>query len=466
MSGRLARHWDAVARFAGPRGWSAEEQAAWELESRPMDARNGTRIFLALGVANLLWWPLDGWVLADDVVVQAMFASRRPWVTPLLVGLAALPLVPGIGARPLGAFGFFGGLSYGWLCWAFGAAGGPSTPWIHLAPLLSAPSIGLAARPLHRFVFLAWLFGCGITGFFVPHPAYAGDPAARLVLSYAAFAALVCFVGGIITDGLRRSNFRLRSRLGDRATELDALNGALSHRVEAQTAALTALTGELRSLLAHTEQAREAERAHLSRELHDELGQELTGLRFALELTRRRYVREPTGVAHNLEQLDELLTHTARAARALVRDLRPALLDDLQLLDALRWLVDRAGERGGPPVELVVEGDPAAVGAVGPGAVAVVAFRAAQEALTNVARHAGASRSRLIVGVDAGSLVLMVDDDGRGFEPAQREGATTGFGLVGIRERARSVGGALSVGRGPLGGARVALRLPIHTPGG
>jgi signal transduction histidine kinase len=454
-----------LADVLGPRGWTAQEQALWLAEARQVDARSGARIFLTLAVANLLWWPLDSWVLAEDPVVRAAYATHRPWVTPILLALVGLQRLPGLRGRPLLGFGLLGGLTYGWLCWAFGDVGGPGAPWIHLAPLLAAPSAGVAAPPLRRALTLVWVFGCGLVGFFLLHPAHMEDPHARLVVSYTGFAAALSFAGGIIIDGLRRSNFRLRRDLSARAAELDALNGALSQRVADQTAALTTLTGELRSLLAHTERAREDERAHLSRELHDELGQELTGLRFALELTRRRYAREPASVAHNLEQLDELLAHTATAARALVRDLRPALLDDLHLLDALRWLVERAGERGGPPVSLEVEGEPAALDAVGPGPAGVVAFRAAQEALTNVARHAEASRAAVRVGVDGQDIVLIIDDDGKGLHAARPDGPPAGFGLVGMRERARAVGGRMELGPSPLGGARVALRLPLHGKG-
>ena len=459
--GRWARYTHAsLAAILGPPGWTAAEQARWLEASRQVDARNGTRIFLTMAGANLLWWPLDRWVLADQPGVSGVFDEHRPWVTPILLTLVAVQRLPGLRERSPAGFLVFGGVAYGWVCWVFGEAGGPGTPWIHLAPVLAAPSAGFAAPPRVRAGVLGWVFGCGLLGFFGLHPTYIDDPHASLVLSYAVFAAALSFAGGLIVNGLRRTNFRLRQTLSARAAELDGLNGALSQRVDEQTASLTELTGELRSLLAHTEQAREAERAHLSRELHDELGQELTGLRFALELTRRRYARAPGAVGHNLEQLDELLSHTATAARALVRDLRPAMLDDLQLLSALRWLVDRAAERGGPPVALQVEGDPEALGRVGPGPVAVVAFRAAQEAITNVARHAEAASARLSVGVEGENIVLVIEDDGKGL-PTTREVKPTGVGLVGMRERARAVGGALSLGASPMGGARVELRLPI-----
>lgn len=470
LRGQLRGWLSQAAAAIGPPGWTAEEQRGWEQEARQVDARNGARIFLTLAVANLLWWPLDGWVLADDPPARAAYAAHRPWATPLLLGLVGLQRLPGLAGRPLFGFGLLGGLIYGWLGWAFGDVGGPGAPWIHLAPLMAAPAAGISARLGHRAVVLAWVFGCGMVGFFGLHPEHIDDPHARLVLSYTGFAATLSFVGGVIIEGLRRRNFRLRRALASRAAELDALNGALSQRVEEQTAALTGLTGELRSLLAHTERAREAERAHLSRELHDELGQELTGLRFAVELTRRRYAREPGSVGHNLEQLDELLAHTSAAARALVRDLRPALLDDLQLLDALRWLVERAAERGGPPVHLELKGEPGAVEQVGPGPVAVVAFRAAQEALTNVARHAEAGAAWLSVGVEGEGdgeglvLVLVVEDDGKGLPPARADGAPAGYGLVGMRERARAVGGRMTLGPSARGGARLALRLPLCPP--
>ena len=117
-------------------------------------------------------------------------------------------------------------------------------------------------------------------------------------------------------------------------------------------------------------------------------------------------------------------------------------------------------------MHLELKGAPGAVEQVGPGPVAVVAFRAAQEALTNVARHAEASAAWLSVGVEGEAegleLVLVVEDDGKGLPPARAGGAPAGYGLVGMRERARAVGGRMALGPSARGGARLALHLPLR----
>jgi hypothetical protein len=128
-SARLGRWFSQAAAAIGPADWTAEEQLGWEQEARQVDARSGARIFLTLAVANLLWWPLDGWVLADDPAARAAYAAHRPWATPLLLGLVGLQRLPGLSGRPLFGFGLLGGLTYGWLGWAFGDVGGPGAPW-------------------------------------------------------------------------------------------------------------------------------------------------------------------------------------------------------------------------------------------------------------------------------------------------------------------------------------------------
>ena len=204
-----------------------------------------------------------------------------------------------------------------------------------------------------------------------------------------------------------------------------------------------------RALTAGVLRAQEEERLHLARELHDDPLQQLTYLTRVLDDSglaggTREAVREARRIANG----------AAVGLRRLIRGLRPPVLDDLGLLPALRQLVSEVQERTGVTVEL---------NAVGPDVrpapeIELAAYRIAQEALSNVARHARATRVTVELAVED-QLVLTVADDGRGFAPGRR---TAGFGLAGMRERATLAGGAVTV-RSQVGrGTTVTLALPVR----
>ncbi|HET6830666.1 MAG TPA: sensor histidine kinase [Solirubrobacterales bacterium] len=196
--------------------------------------------------------------------------------------------------------------------------------------------------------------------------------------------------------------------------------------------------------------AQESERKRVARELHDEVGQGLV----AIALMAERAAAEPPGdggetyaeIARRIHfYLDEL--------RRIAHELRPEMLDDLGLIDALVALAASVGADHG----LIVERDlPSELELSGERELVV--YRVAQEALSNAGRHAGALRARLAVSERDGVLRLEVDDDGRGFPP----GSEPGVGIKGMRERARLAGAALEIGPGPGGrGTRVRLELPL-----
>lgn len=197
--------------------------------------------------------------------------------------------------------------------------------------------------------------------------------------------------------------------------------------------------------------AQEAERKRLARDLHDEVNQALTAI-----LLRLQAVSEdaPQAVGDELAEVRRLVNQAMDELLRLARELRPTALDDHGLYSAIESQVRRFSTQTGIEADLRVHGEPAELDPDRQIAV----FRIAQEALANVARHAGATS----VGVDVAALgdsgvALTVSDDGRGFATG---GEATGLGLNGMAERARLVGGELDIDSRPGGGTAVSLRVP------
>jgi two-component system sensor histidine kinase UhpB len=197
--------------------------------------------------------------------------------------------------------------------------------------------------------------------------------------------------------------------------------------------------------------AQERERARVARDLHDEVNQSLTGLLLRLEATRRN---APPELAHELAETRALANQAMEELLTLARQLRPTALDDLGLKAALAGHVDEIGRQ--TEIETGLEADGNFHGL--PSDVQLVAYRVAQEALSNAVRHSGAESIVVRLASDDGTLELTVADDGRGFSFDQ---ATGGLGMGGMRERALLVGGELNVESRPEIGTRIRLRVPI-----
>lgn len=195
--------------------------------------------------------------------------------------------------------------------------------------------------------------------------------------------------------------------------------------------------------------AQEGERTRLARELHDEIGQSITGLMLDIDHAARHSSRE---VGSELREARETARGLSDELRRIVRRLRPEALDDLGLASALAALTDGFTDQSGIPVRHLVH---APLPALSPEAE-LVTYRVAQECLTNVARHADASEVVLELGADGDVLTLRVTDDGRGMKDAQ-----PGTGITGMRERALLVNARLRVAPGPEGGVTVSLSVPI-----
>ncbi|MBM4362148.1 MAG: sensor histidine kinase, partial [Deltaproteobacteria bacterium] len=253
-----------------------------------------------------------------------------------------------------------------------------------------------------------------------------------------------------------------RGELAERNAELTALGASLERQVAERTrsladavARLERSEAELRELARAASGAREAESARISRELHDELGQLLTGLKISSGVHARRLRRGGHAEgAVEAERLTAIVDDSLQSVRRVSRELRPAMLDDIGLGAALEWMVAGYTDRTGiaARVELLDEAldlDPEQRTAL---------FRVAQEALTNAARHAAATTVTLRLERRDGALSLTIEDDGVGMPAA---GGTPGLGLSGMRERARAIGASLDISPGGARGARVTLVLPM-----
>lgn len=204
--------------------------------------------------------------------------------------------------------------------------------------------------------------------------------------------------------------------------------------------------------------AHEDERRRIARELHDETGQALTALIVNLELASQE--PSPERLRAQLGQLRQLAERTLGDIRRLIYDLRPSILDDLGLAAALRWYAKNLLDPRDITWTLSVSGISGRL----PAGLETVAFRLVQEALTNVLRHAEASRVTVSVAVAGRELHVRIEDNGRGFDPRRPRQAdrTGGFGLLGMQERVELVGGRWEVQSTPGVGTVVSAVLPIR----
>ena len=224
---------------------------------------------------------------------------------------------------------------------------------------------------------------------------------------------------------------------------------------KAREAELLGSRQKLRDLAAYHEKLRAEERTHIAREIHDELGQHLTALRMDAALLQLNYGEGNPGLAQKVSAMKKLIDRTIKVVRGVASSLRPAALD-LGLASAAEWLVGEFRARSGVECTLELPGHEPALD----DARATVVFRILQESLTNITRHAAASRVDIRIAELDGRLRLEVRDDGVGFDPAEvRERKT--FGLMGIRERAIMFGGSASFISRPGEGTRLQVEMPL-----
>jgi PAS domain S-box-containing protein len=213
---------------------------------------------------------------------------------------------------------------------------------------------------------------------------------------------------------------------------------------------------ELRELGSAAHAAREQEMTRIARELHDELAQSLTALQMDVAWARERAAGSEPAMTERLARMDALLKLTVAATRRIASDLRPLMLDDLGLVPAVEWLVEGFAQRSGIPCELDVSLGELEL----PQAHATAVFRIVQESLSNVAKHAAASRAKVSIASDGGQVSLTIADDGAGFTPTDARKPNS-YGLLGLRERASLLDGEASITSAPGEGTCIRIRLPL-----
>ena len=245
--------------------------------------------------------------------------------------------------------------------------------------------------------------------------------------------------------------------------EVIALLGVARDVTERKLAeeALLKATEQLRMLSRQLMKVQETERRHIARELHDEIGQALTAVKIDLEKMQGldKHGLHTQGLEESIVTIDR----TLRQVRNLSLDLRPSMLDDLGLIAALRWLIDRQAQRAGLIAEFIV--DPLET-KLEP-ELETVCFRTVQEALTNVVRHARAKHVHVELRKSKTELKLIIRDDGIGFDvsAAQRRALRgESFGLLSMQERVQLAGGQFEIKSKPKHGTTIRAHFPLTSP--
>ncbi|HUA60208.1 MAG TPA: sensor histidine kinase [Verrucomicrobiae bacterium] len=229
----------------------------------------------------------------------------------------------------------------------------------------------------------------------------------------------------------------------------------LEHQIQARYGELSRSRSELEMLSARLVEAQESERRKISRELHDEVGQTLGALLVDFGRLSAALSTAPVEVRDQVDHMKSVAERSVQTVRNLALLLRPSMLDDLGLVAALEWQGRETSRNSGTEVEVRAEGVPESL----PDEFNVTIYRLVQEALNNAVRHSGARNARVNVTGSGGRIVVVVSDDGRGFDPRR----SRGVGILGMEERVRRLGGRLTIDSQPGRGATIRAELPLET---
>ncbi len=272
------------------------------------------------------------------------------------------------------------------------------------------------------------------------------------------------------TRKLTAGDLSVRTGISRRAGELNELAGAfddmataLEIREAQRQKAEQALRGsreELRHLASHMESVREEERTRLAREIHDELGQAMTALKMDIAWLNRRLDPKQESLHEKTRSMEGLIDLTIRTVQRLSGELRPGLLDDLGLSAAIEWQSEEFQKRTGVPCAVCVDLKDTTLSREHTTAL----FRVFQETLTNVIRHAQATRVDVRLQAVGDQLILEVKDNGRGITEKEKE-EPKAFGLIGMRERVLAFKGKFDISGQPYQGTTVTVIIPLDKKG-
>ena len=260
----------------------------------------------------------------------------------------------------------------------------------------------------------------------------------------------------------------LDQRVRERTNELLLSNEKLRQEIEERKRAeqmLRESEQQLRSLSYQLMAAQEKERKRISRELHDELGQSLTIIKMRLRFIQENLMSDQIVLKEECENSTLYINQVIENMRRLSQDLSPAVLEDLGLTVALRWVIGNFIKNG----NILITQDIMNIDQLLPVDSQIILYRILQETLTNIGKHSGAAHVSVVVREQDGGINFSVEDDGKGFEmePSLAERTTpAGLGLKTVDERVRMLGGTLSIWSRKGKGTRIAFRIPAGYSGG
>lgn len=303
--------------------------------------------------------------------------------------------------------------------------------------------------PVHTFLGVPLRMGdepFGMIGVANRPSPYAEDHE-HLLVTYAAQVA-IAIRNAQLNEALTAAKTELERKVTERTAELREAKEALAQKAE-----------QLQRLLVETVNVQERERQRISKDLHDGLNQLLVGALLELKSGRERLYRSDLPAAEaSLRQVGDILHHVEREMRQVIYDLRPPTLDALGLVPSLRRHVEQFAAYSGIQCELQAAGEPYRLQPD----VEIGLYRILQEALQNVGAHSSARQAWVNLDFSPQTLTLTVNDDGRGFDlEAFFRNGHGHFGLLGMRERAESLGGKFAVDTQPGAGTRVHVWIPI-----
>jgi len=415
-------------------------------------ARMVPRLLLFLVVVLVVWWPTDLLIYRGQPREQVLLGLARGAI--VAQHIFWLTLGRDLVRRRPAAVGTFVAISETWLVGVLAGAGGQlDSPWAYYLYIWPLVSVALL-RPLWtRFVRVQVVALGSLACFVVVSGTPLDHPYLASTVSFMIFCAFFCVLVGHGVWLLLRENFVKQRFIEAQRRQLDGFNQQLEQRVAEQTRDLRVLSQRLETL-------RENERAWMAREMHDALGQELTAVRYALDLVRTRLSGQDRRIDGALADVQDRVAMAHGSVRRILQRLRPRVLDDLGLPAALAWLARDAIESAG--LAATVESRPPDLRLDADRETAL--YRVAQEAVSNALRHARARSVVVELQVHDAVCRMIITDEGIGMQSAGAGSGHDGVGCIGIRERIAALGGTTRWQTPPDGGTRVHIELPLEAP--
>ena len=433
---------------------SAQDEATFDDYAATLARQLGLMACAVMVFFTLAWWPLDLVVIprAEHVPVFAALRWRALFV--VLTGVLVFGVAKPAGDAALLAATVTYAAFSGAIGYSLGAAGPEGLQWFANAAIAIIPVAFIPLRLRARVVASSLVSGTLVGGYVLSNADTLSTPGFASQVSFQVFAVLLSIAVGELWLRVTRHAFFQQLATQRANAELAAMTDSLSDLVRERTS-------ELQALAQHLSSVQESTLRRIARDLHDDLGQSMTAMRYALSRLSARAQRnsgEPVDLL--LADLAALLDGSTQSLRTVVASLSPRILEDHGLEAAAEWLCERVTENTGVPCVLESR---AAAGhsfeSLAP-QVALTMFRALQETTNNALKHSGATSIHVALALTSDDVTLAVTDDGRGYD-AQAD--TLGFGIKGLRERVHELNGELRLDAEPGGGLKVLVRVPYES---